>query len=270
MATAEDTRTRVALITGGARGIGLAIAKGLALQGTVVYLADITRDIGQVPYPLAREADLARAEADLRRLQPRCRGLPCDVRDPADVHRVVSAIEAAEGRLDILVNNAAVLVLHPLEAVSDAEWAAQFDTIATGAFLCCRRALPAMRAGGWGRIVNIASVAGHRGIGTGVAYSAAKHALVGLTRALAMEVAGAGITVNAVCPGTVVTDLVLGTGAAQGWTAEETLARLSERHLGGGPVSPDDVAAAALWLASEAAGRVTGASLFVDDGWHAH
>jgi NAD(P)-dependent dehydrogenase (short-subunit alcohol dehydrogenase family) len=186
------------------------------------------------------------------------------------VDAAVTAIEAEAGPVEILVNNAGVIVLNPLAAVTDAEWDVQLDVIVRGAFHCCRRVLPGMNARGWGRIVNIASVAGHRGIGTGVAYTAAKHALVGLTRALAMEVARQHITVNAVCPGTVPTDLLRGMGGTLDDDEAERLERYTARHLSGQPIAPEDVAAAVVWLASDAASRVNGTSLFVDDGWHAH
>lgn len=267
--TAPDAE-KIALVTGAARGSGFAIAEGLAARGATVFLADICADMPEIPYPLSSEATLAGAVESLRRLHGRVHGLACDVRDAGAVEQAVAQVEREAGPVAILVHNAAVFRLGPLEETEEAHWAAQLDTIAKGAFLCSRRVLPGMNAAGWGRIVNVASVAGHRGIGHGAAYTAAKHALVGLTRALAMEVARQGITVNAVCPGTVETDLATGTGAAQGWSREETLARLSERHLTGRPVAPADVAAAVLWLASDEAARVNGASLFVDDGWHAH
>ncbi len=179
-------------------------------------------------------------------------------------------VEEEAGGVDILVNSAGLFVLNPLTSVSDTEWRVLLEVIVSGAFNCCRRVLPGMTEKGWGRIINVASVAGHRGIGTGVAYTAAKHALIGLTRALALEMAGQGITVNAVCPGTVATDLVRGLGSAMNLSPEEALRHFSARHPGGEPLAPEDVAAAAVWLASDAAGRVNGTSLFVDDGWHAH
>ncbi|MDH4247175.1 MAG: SDR family oxidoreductase [Deltaproteobacteria bacterium] len=261
-------RSKVALVTGGARGNGLAIAKGLARAGATVFLADIAADLPQLPYPLASAGDLAQAEREVRALAPHSRAQVLDVRDGEAVRAAVADIEARTGGVDILVNNAGVLVLNPLTRVPDSEYDVQMDVIVRGAFHCCRAVLPGMNARGWGRIVNIASVAGHRGIGTGAVYSAAKHALVGLTRALAMEVANQGITVNAVCPGTVKTDLVRGLGAALKLDEDAAMAHLSARHLTGQPIQSDDVAAAVSWLASEAAGRINGTSLFVDDGWH--
>ncbi|MCH8885917.1 MAG: SDR family oxidoreductase [SAR324 cluster bacterium] len=263
-------KDKVALVTGGARGNGFAIAKGMAEAGATLFIGDIAANISEIPYPLSGPDTLAQAEAALRRIHPRVYSIVFDVRDSNAVHRAVSWVEEETGGVDILVNNAGVIALNPLGSVSEAEWRVQLDVIVTGAFHCCRRVLPGMTAKGWGRIVNVASVAGHRGIGTGVAYTAAKHALIGLTRALAMEVAGQGITVNAVCPGTVATDLVRGLGAAMDLSPGEALRHFSARHPGGDPLAPEDVAAAALWLASDAARRVNGTSLFVDDGWHAH
>ncbi|MBI4083643.1 MAG: SDR family oxidoreductase [Candidatus Lambdaproteobacteria bacterium] len=264
--------TPVALVTGGARGIGFAIASALAESGAHVYLADLGRagaSVAAVPYPLSDAATLRRAVAGLAGRHPgRVDALPCDVREPGDVEAAIATIEAHHSGVDILVNNAGVFVLKPVPEMSLAEWDIQFAVIVRGAFLTARRALPGMVRRGWGRIVNVASVAGHRAIGTGAAYTAAKHALVGFTRALAMEAAGHGVTVNAVCPGTVATELVAGTGRALGWSPEETLRRFSERHLTGAPVAPEDVAAAVRWLASPEAARITGASLLVDDGWH--
>jgi NAD(P)-dependent dehydrogenase (short-subunit alcohol dehydrogenase family) len=264
------SKEKVALVTGGARGNGFAIAKGLAVAGVTLFLADVGSDLPGVPYPLSSRRTLNEAVDALRAIHPRVEALLCDVRSAAAVEAAVAEIEAQAGGVDILVNNAGVIVLNPLPAVSEAEWDVQMDVIVRGAFHCCRRVLPGMNARGWGRIVNIASVAGHRGIGTGVAYTAAKHALVGLTRALAMEVARQNITVNAVCPGTVPTDLLRGMGGTLALDEAERLEYYTSRHLSGRPIAPEDVAAAVVWLASDAAARVNGTSLFVDDGWHAH
>jgi NAD(P)-dependent dehydrogenase (short-subunit alcohol dehydrogenase family) len=269
-ASHQGAAPKVALVTGAARGNGLAIAHALAAAGATVYLADIAADLPAISYSLATPRDLYAAAAEVRKHHGRAEALLCDVRDPAAVDEAVAAIERAAGPVEILVNNAGVMALHALHEVTDEEWDVQLDVIAKGAFLCCRRVLPGMNAKGWGRIVNVASVAGHRGLGTGVAYTAAKHALVGLTRALAMEVANQNITVNAVCPGTTPTDLVRGVGQAAGLAEDEALLRFSARHLTGRPIRSEDIAAAVAWLASDGAARVNGASLFVDDGWHAH
>lgn len=261
---------RVALVTGGARGNGFAIAKGLADSGATLFIGDIAQNLPEIPYPLSDANTLEAALAALRTIHSRVHALTFDVRNGQAVQQAVARIEAEAGGVDILVNNAGVIVLNPLPSVSDAEWGVQQEVIVGGAFHCCREVLPGMIRKGWGRIINVASVAGHRGIGTGVAYTAAKHGLVGLTRALAMEVAGHNITVNAVCPGTVETDLVRGLGSAMKLEVAEALHQFSARHLSGNTLTPEDVAAAVVWLASDGARRVNGSSLFVDDGWHAH
>jgi NAD(P)-dependent dehydrogenase (short-subunit alcohol dehydrogenase family) len=261
---------KIALVTGGARGNGLAIAKALLQAGNLVYLADIATDLPGIPYSLASQADLDGAVAALREISPHVHALRCDVRSAEQVEQLYAGIESSAGGVDILVNNAGVLALNPIAEVSESEWDVQMDVIAKGAFHCARRALPSMNVRGWGRIINVASVAGHRGIGMGVAYTAAKHALIGLTRALAMEVARQNITVNAVCPGTTPTPLIEGTATALNKTAQEALEQFSSRHLTGRPIASEDIASAVVWLASDAAGRINGTSLFVDDGWHIH
>lgn len=270
MAQATPESPKIVLVTGAARGNGLAVADALVRTGATVYLADIGHDLPGIPYSLSDEQTLSDAVSALRRVHPRVHALQCDVRDAGQVERAISRIETAEGGLDILVNNAGVLALSPIESTSEEEWDVQMDVIAKGAFLCCRGVLAGMNARGWGRVVNVASVAGQRGIGLGAAYTAAKHALIGLTRALAMEVAPQNITVNAVCPGTAPTALISGTAKALGMSEEEALGRFSERHLTGRPIAPEDVAQAVVWLASDAAARINGACLFVDDGWHMH
>ena len=270
MANPAPHSEKVALVTGAARGTGLAIAEALAGTGASVFLLDIGRDIPGIPYSLSDDAALVRAVASLQRIHDRIFALRCDVRRAEEVEQALAAIEARAGRLDILVNNAGVLVLKPLPELSEEEWDAQFDVMVKGPFHLCRGVLPGMNRRGWGRIVNVASVAGLRAIGTGTAYTAAKHALIGLTRALAMEVANQNITVNAVCPGTMPTALISGTAKALGLSPEEALEQFSERHLTGRPIQPEEVAQAVLWLTSDGAARVNGASLFVDDGWHTH
>lgn len=260
---------RVALITGAARGIGRAIAEALGRSGARVVLTDLRRPLRGLPYPSSSAAELAETTRKLRKQGLPARSFCCDVRSARAVERLFEQVEAHEGGVDILVNNAGISVLHPIAEISAAEWALHLDVIATGAFLCCRRAMPYMNANRWGRIVNVASVAGIRGLGTGVAYCAAKHALVGLTRALALEAAQQGVTVNAVCPGTVQTELLRHTGKLLGLAPQHAAKRLSERHMHGEPLKVEDVARAVVWLASADSAAVQGTTLSVDAGWHA-
>jgi len=258
---------KVAIVTGSGRGIGRGEALELAKQGAKVVVNDVGAEV------TGEGVNEKIADVVVEIIQERGGEAVANYDNVSTwdgAGNLVAQAVDAFGQVDILVNNAGVIALNPLTAVSDAEWDVQHDVIVRGAFHCCRRVLPGMNARGWGRIVNVASVAGHRGIGTGVAYTSAKHALIGLTRALAMEVARQHITVNAVCPGTVPTDLLRGMGGTLAMDDAERLEAFTARHLSGRPIAPEDVAAAVLWLASDAAARVNGASLFVDDGWHAH
>ena len=265
-----NSRERVAVVTGAARGNGKAIAKRLAQEGHTVYIADIAKNIPELPYALATEQELQATVEELRQDHVEVYPLVMDVRDASQVQTGFAEVERNHGQVGILVNNAGVLVLNPTPEVSEAEWQLQQDVIVKGAFLCARAVLPGMNTQKWGRIINVSSVAGHRAIGMGAAYTAAKHGLIGLTRALAMEVARQNVTVNAVCPGTVPTALTHSAGQLQGLEMGENFFGFSDRHMTGQTIQSEDVANAVAWLASEEAERVNGTSLFVDDGWHAH
>ena len=172
--------------------------------------------------------------------------------------------------MDILVNNAGIAMAAPLVRTSLADWQRLLDVNATGAFLCTRAFLPSMFERGWGRIVNIASTAAisaDRYIG---AYAASKHALLGLTRAAAAEAATSGVTVNAVCPGFLRTDMtaesVARVAAATGRTPDEAQAAIAARNPQRRLIEPDEVAAAVAYLCSDAARGVNGASLLLDGG----
>ena len=237
---------RVALVTGtgAAGGIGFAIAKALAGAGARVA---ITASSGRVR---DRAADLG------------CFAHVADLTDPAQVAGLFAAVEAALGPVEILVNNAGMVqsgkvVDDPLlDGISDADWAHHLGLNLTLPFLCCRAALPGMAARGYGRIVNIASVTGPLVSFPGAsAYAAAKAGVTGLTRSIALEYGTRGVTCNAILPG---------------WIATESLTE-AERRAGsatplGRPGRPEEVAACALFLASEEASYVTGAMLVVDGG----
>lgn len=213
----QDLAGLSALVTGGARNIGLAIAKELTSRGASVAIADIGHDLETIPYALATADQMARAVDELTRMGGHAIGMPCDVRDEGQVRETVDRVIQDFGRLDILVNNAGVGSLYPVQSLTAKAWNEVVDVCLKGTFLCCKYAVPQMIKQRNGRIINIASVAGLRGLGYSAHYCAAKHGVIGLTRALAVELANHGIQVLAVCPGTVESSSLQGLASRWAW-----------------------------------------------------
>jgi NAD(P)-dependent dehydrogenase (short-subunit alcohol dehydrogenase family) len=182
--------SKVALITGGGRGIGAAIARKLAHHGMrIAVLGRSARELEQVAFEVGGLA------------------VPCDLTEMGALDAAIDTVERALGAVDVLVNNAGIAESATLERTTDAVWDRTMILNVTVPFRLCRRLVPAMATRGYGRVVNIASNAGLHGYAYTSAYCASKHALVGLTRALAVEYARTAVTVNAVCPGFVDTDM---------------------------------------------------------------
>ena len=251
-------RDRVALITGGGRGIGRAIALAFAREGAQVALAARTT------------AQVEAVAAEARALGRKAMAVSCDVADRAQVEAAVRATAEALGPIQILVNNAGIAASAKVTETDDALWEQHLRVNLTGAFYATRAVLPAMVATGWGRIVNIASTAARQGYPYVAAYVASKHGLLGLTRALAVEVVGAGVTVNAICPGFVATDLTWESARRiqekTGRSYEDAVRSLAafspQRRL----VEPEEVAALAVLLASDDARSITGQAWNLDGG----
>jgi NAD(P)-dependent dehydrogenase (short-subunit alcohol dehydrogenase family) len=234
---------RVAVVTGGTRGIGRAIALRLAAEGFRV-VATARRP---PPEPLPG---------------PGIEFAPCDVADAAQVRALFAGLRERHGRVDVLVNNAGLAGSNPMEAeAGDELWRAILGTNLDGTYHCCKAALPLLPDGA-GRIVNIASVLGLRGVPDQTAYCAAKHGVVGLTRALALLLAPRGITVNALCPGWVETEM-----AAQRLRELSLSQEEAERGVPSGRfVTAEEVAAAVAFLVGVGGASMTGLALPIDGG----
>ena len=249
---------RHALVTGAGRGIGAEIARSLAAAGAGVTLLGRRRE----PLVLLAE-ELAREGA-----ASHC--VVADVRDPVQVEAALATAAERFGNLAILVNNAGQAESAPFQKTSLALWNRMIAVNLTGSFVCAQAALPQMLAGGWGRIVNIASTAGQRGYAYVSAYTAAKHGVVGLTRSLALELARKNITVNAVCPGYTETDILLesiaNVASKTGCSTEAARAQFAAVNPQGRIIQPAEVADTVVWLCSEGAAAVTGQSISVSGG----
>ena len=259
-------KDRIAVVTGAGSGLGRAIAQALAASGAAVAAVDIdATSAGETAALIAKAGGRAKA-------------FQADTSKSADVDRAVGGAIKALGPLEIMVNNAGILDGYfNVDEMSEAAWRRVIDIDLTGVFLGCKRAIAEMLPRGRGRIINMASVAGLNGTGGGAAYVAAKHGVVGLTRQMAVTYSSRGITINAVCPGPILTNLrqhsqqILGpdipdmTGRGIAVNDDQIRAVVPVGRRG----TVEDIASAVLYLASDESGYITGHSLAVDGGWRA-
>jgi NAD(P)-dependent dehydrogenase (short-subunit alcohol dehydrogenase family) len=245
-----DFTGKVALVTGAGRGLGFAIAKALLTAGGTVAVNDRTPEA---------------VEAAIGRLGEGCRAIaaPADLSDAEGARRAVAAA-ASEGRLDLLVNNAAINIEKPIEETDDDLWDRHLAIVLKASFFTVQAALPLL-AESRGLVINIASELGLQAIPNNVAYVAAKHGVVAMTRALAIELAGTGVRVNALCPGTMDTELMQECAAASPDPAAYRRA-FEAYHPVGRLASPHEVADFVLCLAAPAASFMTGAAVALDGG----
>ncbi len=271
------TERKVALVTGAARrgGIGRAIAARLLRDGMAVVVSDLGRPMDTHPdYRSAQPSELEQAVAELSALGD-VAARDCDVRDGAQVDALVEFAVERFGRLDVVVNNAGVAIgLAPVVELSEEDWRVNLDVMATGVFLCSRAAARRMiEQGEGGRIVTVASQAGKAGSPWLAAYCAAKFAAIGFTQSLAHELGEHGITVNAVCPGTVLTPLLDVPGGIfdvyprmAGITRDQYERKLLRSIPLGRFETPEDVAGAVGFLVSDDAAYITGEAVNVSGG----
>ncbi|HKR21356.1 MAG TPA: 3-oxoacyl-ACP reductase FabG, partial [Pyrinomonadaceae bacterium] len=246
---------KIALITGGGRGIGRAIAHAFARHGALVAVA-------------ARTAE--QVEKVVSEIGGSAIGVTCDVSEAESVTRMFADVRERLGDVDILVNNAGIAESATLITTSDELWHRHLAINLSGTFYCTRAALPAMMKKNWGRIINVASIAAKTGAPYIAAYSASKHGVLGLTRSVALEVGALGITVNAICPGYVDTDMVArGIEKITSITkrsaeeARQTLEKMSPQNR---LITAEEVAAMALLLASDEGRGINGQGINIDGG----
>lgn len=244
---------KVAVVTGARRGMGKADALALSRQGATVVVADLNcaecEDVAEI---IRKEGGEALA-------------LELDVSNKKQVDEVFDAVVEKYGRVDILVNNAGIYQSKPVLDISEEEWRRMIDIDLTGAFWCAQRASREMAKNKWGRIINIASISSG-GVGVGVSgsvhYTSAKGGIIGMTEALAVDVASMGILVNAIAPGGIDTPMANPEGKSRK-EMDAIMANVPLKRIG----TPEEVAAAVVFLASDEASYITGTTLYVDGGW---
>ncbi len=264
--TLPDLTGQVALVTGAARGQGRSHCLALAEAGADIAALDVCRDLDVPTYPLATRADLDDVVAEVERRGQRALPLVADVRSPEAVAAAVAGVERALGRLDVLVNNAAIVTSAPFWELTEQQWGAVVDTNLSGVWRTTRAAVALLRRSPRGRIVNISSTGGVRAVPDFAHYVAAKHGVVGLTRAMAIELAGDRVTVNAILPGAVDSPMLAGLADELGLTPDDVHKRWLHDQLLVEVIPPAEVTGALLWLLSDAAQHVTGHCLAVDGG----
>ncbi|WP_433113697.1 SDR family oxidoreductase [Micromonospora sp. CA-246542] len=268
-------RDKVAVITGAARGVGRACALAYAKEGADVVLMDIGAGIAEVPYPLGTVSQLAHTAATCRTFGVGVAELTADLRDPASLERLRDLALQRFGAVDVVINNAGLAAPsgRPVHQITEDEWDVMLDVDLTGAWRMTKVFAPLMVEARSGSIINVASTAGLVGYRHFAGYVAAKHGLVGLTKAAALDYAPMGVRVNAICPGNIRDDadvegrMLAEVARSLGVPADEHETLFLRDQPMNALVEPQDVAATAVWLGSDETRRVTGTTVTVDAGF---
>ena len=250
---------KIALVTGGAQGIGYSISERLAQEGASVIIADLN------------EERAANSAEKIRSQDRNCQSISMDVSDSSDITEKINEIQKDKGSIQILINNAGVYKSTPLDDPnSTANWQLCLDVMLTGSYLVAKAVAPAMKSLNWGRIVNLGSLMSHNAFGEDTAYCAAKTGMLGLTRSLSAELARHNVTVNTVCPGNILTEMLRATGKAiekrDGLEPDSWLKNRGEAIPMGRLGYPEDIAKAVYFFCSENADYITGQTLHVNGG----
>jgi NAD(P)-dependent dehydrogenase (short-subunit alcohol dehydrogenase family) len=249
---------RLVLVTGGGGGLGRALAQTFAAAEYGIVISG------------RNEKSLESSAKEIRRQGGAVNYFVCDVTRKADVEYLAGEINRQLGAVDVLINNAGIARAAGFLEMSDGLWNEILQTNLTGAYNCCKVFLPSMLQAAWGRIINIASTTAKVGYPYVTAYTASKHGMLGLTRSLALETARRGVTVNAICPGYLNTELTRENARRMaertGKTAEDVLALFAASAPQNRLIEPDEVAALAVLLAGEKSAAITGQAISVDGG----
>jgi NAD(P)-dependent dehydrogenase (short-subunit alcohol dehydrogenase family) len=252
----KEFEGKIALVTGSTSGLGLDVAKELANRGATVILSG------------RREALGKKALSEIAKISPTSTFIRCDISKPTEIIALFSEIQTKYGKLDLAVNNAGLLgTIAMIEKYPDDMAQSVIDTNVTGTWFCLKEEVKMMKANG-GSIVNVGSATSLVGYKGNAVYSATKHAIVGLTKSIALEYAHKKIRVNAICPGVIETDMSDIILNAFG-KPEETKKAIEGMHPLGRMAKPEEIALACIWLLGEASSFVTGVALPVDGGWTA-
>ena len=254
----EGLKGKIVLVTGGSRGIGRSIARAFAAHGSQVVLTGRT------------QATLESVAEEIHRLGGKALPLTCDVTHKEQVEALKDKVTSQLGPVQVLINNAGIAPAAGFLEMADNLWEEVLRVNLTGTYYCSKVFLPEMIASRWGRIINIASIVAKVAFSHTSAYTTSKHAVLGLTRALALEMARSGVTVNAICPGYVETDLTLNNAKLMAEKTGKGVEEALKLMKGSSPqqrlIAPAEVAELALMLASKSADGITGQAINIDGG----